>query len=118
MAETPIWTTETPVVLAATLMAVVEPVTGSPAAFGLRVACRERVLVIETRVPLRSLMAVTVAAPPPDEARMEPLLVKLGSEAPASIWMATALAATSLATPPVMVPRLMKRGVEAPTPKR
>ncbi len=74
--------------------------------------------MIETRVPLRSLMAVTVAAPPPAEARMEPLLVKLGRDAPASIWMATALAGTSLATPPVMVPELMKRGVEAPTANR
>ena len=87
-------------------MAVVVPVTGSPAAFGLRVACSERVLVIEVSVPLRSLMAVTVAAPPPAEARMEPLLLMLASEAPASIWIAVALAATSLATPAEMKPEL------------
>ena len=80
--------------------------SGSPAALAFRVAWSERVLVIDVSVPLRSLMAVTVAAPPPAEARIEPLLLMLVSEAPASIWIAVALAATSLATPPVMLPEL------------
>ena len=63
-------------------------------------------LVIDVSVPLRSRMAVTVATPPPAEARMEPLLLKLVREAPASIRRAVALAATLLDTPPVMAPVL------------
>ena len=108
----------TPVVLALTSMATPMPVMGSPALFWLTLDWIDLVLVIEVSVPLRSWMPKVLEVPPAVLARIEPLLIRVLTVAPASIRMAVVVEAISLFEPPVIEPELTRVGAVVPAPKR